>query len=56
MPRVWTLYDDEELVGTFQQVMAMVSPKERQYAMAHMTEALNPLELEELRAQMPAAD
>ncbi|HYK67810.1 MAG TPA: hemerythrin domain-containing protein [Streptosporangiaceae bacterium] len=56
MPRVWALYDDEELAGTFERVMAMVSPKEREYGMAHMVEALDPLELEELRAQMPMAD
>ena len=54
MPRVWALYDDEELVTTFERVMATVGPEERQYAMVHMTQALNPVELDELRAQMPA--
>ena len=56
MPRVWALYEDEELASAFARVMAKVSPKEREYGMAHMTEALDPLELEELRAQMPTAD
>jgi hypothetical protein len=50
MPRVWALYDDGELIDTFGRVMATVGPEERHYAMAHMAEALNPVELEELRA------
>ena len=53
MPRMWALYDDDELAETFGRVMATVGPEERQYAMDHMTEALNPVELEELRARMP---
>jgi hypothetical protein len=55
MPRVWALYDDAELVATFERVMAVVTPEERRYGMAHMTEALDPIELEELRARMAAA-
>ena len=50
MPRVWALYDDDELVDTFQRVMATIGPEERQYAMGHMIEALDPLEL--LRGRM----
>jgi hypothetical protein len=53
MPRVWAPYDDDELVDTFARVMAVIGPEEWQYAMGHMTEALNPVELEELRARMP---
>jgi hypothetical protein len=52
MPRVWALYDDDELIETFQRVMETVGPEESQYAMGHMAQALNPAELEELRAQM----
>jgi hypothetical protein len=53
MARVWALYDDEELVRVFERVMAAIGPEERQYGMAHMTEALDPVELDELRARMP---
>jgi hypothetical protein len=55
MPRVWALYEDEELVERFERVMATVGPEEQQYTMVHMTEALDPMELDELRALMPAA-
>ena len=54
MPRVWALYSDEELIATFEQVMAAVVPGEREYVMAHLTEALDPVELDELRARMPS--
>jgi hypothetical protein len=53
MPRLWALYDDQDLVETFERVMAVVGPEERQYAMSHMIEALNPAELAELRARIP---
>ena len=53
MPRMWALYDDDELAETFGRVMATVGPEERQYAMGHMIEALDPVELAELRAHMP---
>jgi hypothetical protein len=56
MPRVWALYDDEDLIAAFDRVMAVITPEERQYGMAHMTEAFDPIELEELRARMPAAN
>jgi hemerythrin superfamily protein len=52
MPRVWALYDDGELVHVFEQVMATIGPEERQYGIAHMTEALDPVELDEVRARM----
>jgi hypothetical protein len=52
MPRVWALYDDEELVHVFEQVMATIGPEEREYGIAHMTEALDPVELDEVRARM----
>jgi hypothetical protein len=52
MPRVWALYDDEELVDTFERIMAVVGPAERQYVMTHMIQALDPVELDELRARM----
>jgi hypothetical protein len=55
MPRVWSLYDDDELVAVFGRVMAAIGPEERQYVMAHMVEALDPVELEALRAHMAAA-
>lgn len=54
MTRVWALYDDEELFRIFERVMATIGPEERQYGMAHMTEALDPIELEEMRARMPS--
>jgi hypothetical protein len=54
MPRVWALYKDEELVDTFARVMAVVGPEERQYVMVHVIEALDPVELDEFRARMPA--
>ena len=44
------------VIGTFEQVMAMLSPEERQYGMAHMAEARSiRSSLEELRARMAAA-
>lgn len=52
MTRVWALYDDEELVRVFEQVMATIGPEEREYGIAHMTEALDPVELDEVRARM----
>jgi hypothetical protein len=55
MPRLWALYDDEDLIAAFEKVMALIGPEERQYEMAHMAEALDPLELEELRERMPAS-
>lgn len=27
MPRVWSLYNDEELIATFEKVMAAVAPR-----------------------------
>lgn len=53
MPRVWSLYTDEEIIATFEKVMAAVVPEGRQYTMQHLVEALDPVELEELRARMP---
>jgi hypothetical protein len=53
MARVWALYDDEELVRVFERIMAAIGPEERQYGMVHMTESLDPVELDELRARMP---
>jgi hypothetical protein len=32
--------------------MATIGPEERQYGIAHMTEALDPVELDEVRARM----
>jgi hypothetical protein len=50
MPRLWALYDDEALQMAFGQIMAAVGPDEREYTMAHMTQALDPVELDALRA------
>ncbi len=55
MPRVWALYDDPELVAVFDRVMATISSEEREYGFAHMTEALDPVELEELQTRLGAA-
>jgi hypothetical protein len=52
MPRPWSLYDDDALGAAFGQVVATVGPEERDYAMAHMREALHPVELHELRARV----
>jgi hypothetical protein len=56
MTRLWALYDDTELLDTFQRVMASVGPEERRYAMTHLTEALNPVELDELRTRLQPDD
>jgi hypothetical protein len=55
MPRLWALYDDESLEAAFGRIMAMVGPEERNFTMAHMMEALDPVELDALRARMGAA-
>jgi hypothetical protein len=52
MPRLWTLYDDDALDAAFGQIMAMVGLEERDYAMAHMRDAFDPVELDELRARL----
>jgi hemerythrin-like domain-containing protein len=52
MPRLWALYEDEELAAAFGRIMAIVEPTEREYTMAHMIEALDPVELEALRARL----
>lgn len=52
MPRLWALYDDVDLGAAFGRVMAAVGPEEREYVMAHMQQALDPVELDALRAQM----
>jgi hemerythrin-like domain-containing protein len=56
MPRMWSLYSDEELIATFEQIMAQVTVQERQYVMDHMTQALDPVELAELRARVRSTD
>jgi len=55
MPRVWSLYDDDELRRTYERVMAVVTPEERQYGMRHMMEALDPVELDEVRVRLAQA-
>ena len=55
MPRLWSLYDDAELVRTFERVMATIGLEEREYAMRHMAEALDPFELEAMQTQLRAA-
>ena len=52
MPRLWALYDDDELAASFGRIMATIEPEERNYAMAHMNEALDPVELEEMRVRL----
>jgi hypothetical protein len=52
MPRLWALYADEKLGAAFGKVMAMIGPEEREYASAHMNEALDPVELEAMRAPL----
>jgi hypothetical protein len=52
MPRLWALYDDDALGAVFGRIMGMIGPEEREYAMAHMSQALDPVELEGLRARM----
>ena len=52
MPRLWALYDDEALGAAFGRIMAVIEPAERDYAMAHMNEALDPVEREELQQRM----
>jgi hypothetical protein len=55
MPRLWALYTDGELQAAFGRVMAMIGLEEREYATVHMTEALNPIELQALRERIEAA-
>ena len=55
MPRVWTLYDDGELVRCFDRVMSVIGPEERDYAMRHMMQALDPVEIEELQERLAQA-
>lgn len=56
MPRLWALYEDVDLEAAFGQIMRTVSAEEREYTMAHMTQALDPSELDALRARMGAGD
>jgi len=55
MPRIWSLYDDGELHRTYDRVMAAVGPEEREFGMRHMMDALDPVELDEVRARLAAA-
>jgi hypothetical protein len=55
MSRLWTPYDDEELVAAFETIMSRVDAKERQYGLRHMADALDPVELEEVRQRMALA-
>jgi hypothetical protein len=55
MSRLWTLYEDDELVEAYERIMSVVDPKERQYGLRHMADALDPVELEEVRQRMAAA-
>ena len=55
MPRIWSLYDDTELMRTFERVIETLGPEERAYSMGHMAEALDPFELGELQKQLRAA-
>jgi hemerythrin superfamily protein len=52
MPRLWALYDDDALEAAFGRIMATVGPEERDYTMAQMSEALDPVELAAVRARM----
>jgi hypothetical protein len=52
MPRLWALYDDDALEAAFGRIMATLGPEEREYAATHMSEALDPVELEALRQRM----
>jgi hemerythrin superfamily protein len=52
MPRLWSLYDDAALEAAFGRIMATIGPEERDFTMAHMREALDPVELDALRARM----
>jgi hypothetical protein len=45
MPRLWALYDDDALQVTFGQIMATVGSDERDFTMANLTQALDPVEL-----------
>jgi hypothetical protein len=55
MPRIWSLYDDADLIRTFERVMETLGLEERGYAMAHMVEALDPVELQEVQQELRAA-
>jgi hypothetical protein len=54
MPRLWALYEDSDLEVAFGRIMATVGSDEREFTMAHMAEALDPVELETLRARLGA--
>jgi len=55
MPRIWTLYDDGELRRTYDRIMAEVGPEEREFGMRHMMDALDSVELDEVRERLAAA-
>ena len=52
MPRLWALYDDDALEAAYGRVMSMVGDEERAFAMAHMTDALDPVEPQALRQRI----
>jgi hypothetical protein len=52
MPRLWALYEDSDLEAAFGRIMATVGPDEREFTMVHMTQALDPVELEALRVRL----
>ena len=55
MPRLWALYTDDELQAAFGRIMAVIELEEREYATAHMNEALDPVELQALQQRIEAA-
>ena len=52
MPRLWALYDDAALEAAYGQIMAVIGPDEREYAVTHMRDALDPVELEALQQRI----
>lgn len=54
LPRLWALCDDGELDAAFASIISSIDPEEMAYERSHMIEALDPVELAQLRAGMPA--
>jgi len=52
MPRLWALYDDDALEAAYGQIMATIGPAEQEYAITHMRQALDPVELQALEQRI----
>lgn len=56
MPRLWALYEDDELLASFGRIMALIGPAERDWTMEHLVQSLSPTELAAVRAKVGAEE